>query len=75
MSNPWVKFGALIAPGAKAVVTVTAVNSNGTSVVTLRTGETITVQGTSVGVGEGAVIQNGRIIGQAPALTAVSVDI
>lgn len=75
MSNPWVKFGALIAPGAKAVVTVTAVNSNGTSTVTLRTGETITVQGTSVAVGDKAVIQNGRIIGQAPALAAVAVDI
>lgn len=75
MSNPWVRFGALTAPGAKAVVTVAAVNANGTSAVTLRTGESITVQGVSVPVGSKAVIQNGRIIGQAPDLPAVSVTV
>jgi hypothetical protein len=75
MSNPWVRFGALTAPGAKAVVAVAAVNANGTSAVTLRTGESITVQGVSVPVGSKAVIQNGVIIGQAPSLPIVVVEV
>ena len=75
MSNPWVRFGALTAPGAKAVVAVAAIKANGTSTVTLRTGESITVQGVSVPVGSKAVIQNGAIIGQAPDLPAVSVTV
>jgi hypothetical protein len=75
MSNPWVRFGALIAPGAKSVVTVTAVNVNGTSVVTLRGGGSVTVQGVSVDVGGSAIIQDGRIIGAAPDLPVASVEI
>lgn len=68
MSNPWVRFGALIAPGAKAVVSVKSVGLDGTSLVELRSGDELRVQGDSVAVGEGALIQGGRIIGAAPLL-------
>lgn len=66
------KFGALIAPGAKAVVTVSAVNTDGTSIVTLRGGGSLRVQGDSVVQGQKALMQDGRIIGAAPALPVQS---
>ncbi len=72
MSNPWVKFGALIAPGSKAVVTVSTVNADGTSIVELRGGGSLRVQGDSVMQGAKALIQGGRIVGAAPALPLVS---
>ena len=75
MSNPWVQFGALTAPGAKAVVTVTTVNSDGTSIVTLRSGQSLRVQGDSVAASSKALIQGGRIIGAAPALPVQSISV
>lgn len=75
MSNPWVKFGALTAPGAKTVVTVTTVNNDGTSIVTLRNGSTLRVAGDSVTTGDKALIQNGKIVGAAPSLPIQSVTV
>jgi molybdopterin biosynthesis enzyme len=75
MSNPWVKFGALTAPGAKAVVTVATVNNDGTSIVTLRSGDSLRVQGDNVPATNKALIQNGKIIGAAPSLPIQSVSI
>ena len=75
MSNPWVKFKRLNAPGAKILVTVTAVHNNGTSTVTLRSGDQIVVQGDSVAAGSPAFIQDGRIAGRAPQLLVQSVSV
>jgi molybdopterin biosynthesis enzyme len=75
MSNPWVAFGALIAPGAKAVVTITAVNTDGTSLVELRGGGSLRVQGDNVTQGSKALIQGGRIIGAAPALPTQAIEV
>ena len=75
MSNPWVKFGALNAPGTKTVVTVATVNNNGTSIVTLRSGQSLRVQGDSVAANSKALIQNGKIIGVAPSLPIQSVRV
>ncbi|WP_297533521.1 hypothetical protein [Thalassolituus sp.] len=75
MANPWARFGALVSPGAKAVVTVAAVNADGTSVVTLRSGGTLQVRGDSVAVGQKAIIQRGEIKGKAPDLPAVTIEV
>lgn len=75
MSNPWSQFGSLLNPGARTVVTVDTVNSDGTSTVTLRSGGTIRVRGDSVAAGQKAIIQNGEIRGAAPALSAVTVEV
>lgn len=75
MSNPWTRFGALISAGAKTIVTVDTVNADGTSTVTLRDSSTLRAQGDSVTAGQKAVIQNGKIIGKAPALASVSVEV
>lgn len=72
MSNPWKRFGKLLSPGAKTIVTVTTVNNDGTSLVTLRSGDQIRVQGDTVTQGNKAFIQGGRIIGQAPSLPEYS---
>ncbi|MBL4796499.1 MAG: hypothetical protein JKY50_03700 [Oleispira sp.] len=75
MSNPWVKFGELVAPGAKAVVTVTTVNNDGTTSVTLRGGGELRVQGDNVAQGAKALIQGGRISGAAPSLPIISTEV
>jgi hypothetical protein len=73
MRNSWVAFGALIAQGTKAVVTITAVNADGTSLVELRGGGSPRVQGDNVAQGNKALIQSGRIVGSAPNLPVQSI--
>ena len=73
--NPWVKFAQLLAPGAKQIVTVSSVGTDGTSVVVLRNGSAVRVAGDSVAAGQKAFIQNGRVIGRAPDLPAQSVEV
>jgi len=75
MANPWARFGALMSPGAKAVVTVAAVNADGTSTETLRDGGTLQVRGDSVSAGQKAIIQGGEIRGRAPFLPAVTIEV
>lgn len=75
MSNPWTQFSRLIAPGPKTIVTVAVVNTDGTSMVTLRSGDQIRVQGDSVSVGGKAIIQGGKIQGKAPDLMHYDVEV
>lgn len=75
MSNPWAKFQELIAPGAKTLVSVTTVHSNGTTTVTLRDGSEVLVQGDSVAAGSKAFIQDGKIVGKAPDLPVQTVSV
>lgn len=73
--NPWVQLTRLMAPGAKQIVTVASVGTDGTSVVTLRSGGDVRVAGDSVAAGQKAFIQGGRIVGRAPDLPAFSVEV
>ncbi|MCY0966122.1 hypothetical protein [Parathalassolituus penaei] len=75
MSNPWIKFKALLAPGAKQIVTVASVGADGTSIVTVRDGSQIRVAGDSVAAGEKAIIQDGKIMSKAPSLPMLSVEV
>lgn len=75
MSNPWTQFSRLIAPGPKTIATVTTVNADGTSTVTLRTGNPLRVQGDTVAEGGKAIIQGGKIIGKAPGLEHFEVGV
>ncbi|HBA34885.1 MAG TPA: hypothetical protein DCZ12_12195 [Gammaproteobacteria bacterium] len=75
MPNPWKSFSKLLAPGARTIVTVQTVNSDGTSVVELRSGDTIRVRGDSVAATEKAIIQNGEIKGKAPDLPEQTVEV
>ncbi len=75
MSNPWSDYAKLLAPGARTIVTVSVVNSDGSSTVTLRTGETVRVAGDSVSAGQKAIIQDGRILKRAPDLPFQTVEV
>lgn len=57
------------------VATVAAVNGDGTSTVTFPGGGQQRVRGTVVGVGNQAFVQDGEIRGQAPALTAITIEV
>lgn len=73
--NPWKKFKSLLPDDAKQVVTVQTVNADGTSVVTLRGGDTLRVFGDSVQAGNRAIIQSGKIVGPASALTFTEITV
>lgn len=70
--NPWKQFSGLIAPGAKAIVSVAAVNLDGTVDVTLASGGTLKVSGVGVSVGDNVIIQQEKIIGKAPVLPIIN---
>jgi len=75
MSNPWAQLDGLLDQGGRSVVTIDVVNSDGTSSVTLRSGDAIRVRGDSVGAGQKAIIQGGEIKGKAPDLPAVTIEV
>jgi len=75
MSNPWARLSKLISPGPKTIVAITTVNQDGTSTATLRSGETIRVQGDNVPAGSKAIIQAGKIVGKAPDLPHYDVEV
>ena len=66
--NPWKKFENLLPQSARAVVTITAQNGDGTSTATLRGGESVRVGGESITVGNKAFVKDGVIVGQASSL-------
>lgn len=70
--NPWKQFSHLIAPGAKAIVTVAAVNSDGTVDVTLASGAALKVSGSGVSVGDKVIIQGEKIVSKASVLPVVN---
>ena len=76
MANLWGQFRGLFARDrAITVVTVQVVNSNGTSSVQTQSGATLTVIGDSITAGNKALVQQGRIIGQAASLPTYNVSV
>lgn len=73
--NAFNKFQALLPQSPRSVITITAVNANGTSTGTTSAGVTVNVVGDSVSVGQKAFIQNGQIVRQAPNITVVTVNV
>lgn len=74
-TNLWAKFKRLLPGDPLIVVTVAAVNSDGTSTVTTAGGSALRVIGTSVSVGDKAYIKGGAIIGEAPNLTHYEIEV
>lgn len=76
MANPWVIFGQLTAGPPKLIADVGQHNGDGTSTVTLvGGGAQLRVDGQSVAVGQRAYVQDGAVIGAAPNLPVVTVDV
>jgi hypothetical protein len=73
--NPWRKFTGLLPGNLRAVVTITANNADGTSQATSRDGTPIVVKGEGVGPGSPALIVDGQISAQVPALPQTSVEV
>lgn len=72
----WTAFRGLFArDNSRTVVTVTTVNSNGTSLVTTDAGNSFVVVGDTVTAGNRALVQQGRIIGQASSLSTYNVTV
>lgn len=73
--NPWIKFRRLLQGEGRTVVTVQANNGNGTSTVTTRDGTSITVKGEGVSAGNKAMIQDGELRYEVPALSSSVVEV
>lgn len=67
--NAFLKFRQLLPQKTRFTITITTVNSDGTSAGVTRDGGKVKVLGDSVGVGLKAWVEDGRIVGEAPSLT------
>lgn len=75
MNNPYSQFQALIPKSITTVVTITAVNADGTSTADTLAGTSVRVNGDSLSVGDKAYVKDGAIVRKAPDLTITNVDI
>lgn len=73
--NLWSRFRALIPDPPLLVGTVTAHLADGTSRVELPSGGVIYPRGTGVESGSMAFVKDGVVIGQAPTLSVVEVEV
>lgn len=73
--NPWQRFKGLLPGGFRTVITVTSNNGDGTSNGTLRDGTAIVVRGESVAAGKKALVVDGEMRHEVPALAQSSVNI
>jgi len=76
MANLWKTFETLLPKRRYYIGTVTFINEGlKLSTVSLLSGQSLTVKGTSVGVGQKCLIQDGIIIQEVPTLDAFNVTI
>lgn len=75
MATLWQSFRELLPKRPLLVGTVASHNADGTSTLTTPEGGSVRVQGQSVAVSAQAFYQDGRIVGEAPALSAFTVDV
>lgn len=75
MSNIWTRFEKMLPGDTTEVVTVLAVNTDGTSRVQTMGGGEMLVVGTSVVVGNKAFVKGGEITAEAPNLTSVEIQV
>lgn len=74
-NNAFTQFQALIPKSITVVVTIDAINADGTSTATTLAGTTVRVTGDSVAVGSKAFVKDGAIVRKAPDHTITEVDI
>jgi hypothetical protein len=75
MINLWATFQKILPNDPLRIGEVTAINSDGTSRITLSGGGKITARGTNVAVGSMAYVRGDLIEGEAPNLTVVEAEI
>lgn len=75
MANPWQQFRNLL-PGSPLVVgTVSAHNADGSSTIDLPGGGSINAIGQTVAIGQKAFVRNGQVLGQAPDLPELMIEV
>ena len=75
MNNIWSRFEKMLPGATTQVVTVLAVNSDGTSRVETMGGGEMIVIGTSVAGGNKAFVKAGEVTGPAPNLTSYEIEV
>lgn len=75
MTNVWKRFQSLLPDDPLLVGEVAAHNADGTSTVTLPDGTTLRVRGQQVAVALNAFVRSGDVLGEAPALPIVMIEI
>ena len=73
--NPWRAFQNLLPGGSQSVVTITNNNGDGTSDATARDGTPIVVKGEGVEPPNQALIVDGEISAQVPALVQTTAEV
>ena len=74
-NNAYTQFKNLIPKSVTTVITITAVNTDGTTTGTTLAGTTVRVAGNSLSVGDKAYVKDGAILRKAPDLPITEVDI
>lgn len=75
MSNAFTDFRTLVGSQRIEVVEITVLNGDGTSQATTLSGQTVTVKGETVAVGNMAFVRDSEIIRQAPDHTVTEVTV
>lgn len=73
--NKWARFDDLIADDPVQVGTVTAHNADGTSTILYVGGGLVRLPGQTIPVGTKAFVGKGRIIGEAPDLPYIEIEV
>ena len=74
-TNLWMKFRRLLPDNPLIIVTVAAVNTDGTSIVSTVGGGSMRVIGTTVAVGQKAYVKDRAIVGKAPDLPHYEIEV
>lgn len=76
MSNILKRFKSIIGSPSNEVITITFIDAgNGVSKGTTNSGVGIVVKGTSVSVGQRALVRDGEIVRKMPSLTVTEVEV
>lgn len=75
MANLFAQFTKLIPTEPTLIGTITAHNADGTSTITLPGGGIIRARGVIIAVGLKAFVKGGEVAGEAPNLTAYTLDV
>jgi hypothetical protein len=75
MTNILQRFRALIPGAHNELIDITSNNGDGYSTGTTLGGAIVTVKGESVAAGNRALIRNGEVVRQMPALAAVEIEV
>ncbi len=75
MANVWTKFKQLLPNNAQQIGVVDTVHTDGTTTVTLPTGDSLRVTGDTVPAGNSALIEGNKILTEVPTLPTTTAEV